>query len=242
MEILNNPWVIGIGGGVLSGLLVTLVTRYLFSKRDNREYTQKVVTANQEILYAVRPGISEGVIPATDVLKSLISATALKYGVDAQDLHSTTSFADALVKEVMDSSFLAASAKAEFCQKLNQLRPQPDLMQASPNRERELNRDITRLSEYRQRMISRMSIMLGAMAATMTIVFALSRLLGGSRLELRSKDVFLLVPTVTVILVVTVTTYAMWMFRLIDRKRSDKRTSQSANLDNKMDEEEIHNQ
>jgi len=47
-QFLNNPWTIGIGGGVFSGLLVTLITRYLFSRKENREYLQKIVTANHE--------------------------------------------------------------------------------------------------------------------------------------------------------------------------------------------------
>jgi len=241
MESLNNPWVIGIGGGLLSGLLVTLITRYLFSKRDNREYMQKVVTANQEILYAIRPGISEGVIPANDVLKFLISATALKYGVDAQDLHTSTSFADVLVKEVMDTSFLAASAKADFCQKLAQLRPQQEPSQASLATVEERSRDITRLSDYRHRMVTRMSFMMGVMAAAMTVVFGLSELFDGPRLGIGSKDVTLLNPSVTMIAVAMVATYAMWMFRFLERKRKNRHSSSSASSDDDMTDEDMHN-
>lgn len=32
MDILNNPWVTGIGGGIISSLIVFFVTKYLFSK------------------------------------------------------------------------------------------------------------------------------------------------------------------------------------------------------------------
>jgi hypothetical protein len=42
MDFFGNEWVIGIGGGVLSGLLVTLITRYLFSKKDDKEYAQNL--------------------------------------------------------------------------------------------------------------------------------------------------------------------------------------------------------
>lgn len=59
MDILNNAWVVGIGGGILSGLIVTVITRYLFSKKENSEYMQKVSSVNREIIYALRPGISE---------------------------------------------------------------------------------------------------------------------------------------------------------------------------------------
>ena len=70
MDIFNNSWVIGIGGGILSGFIVTLITRYLFSKKDNKEYVQKVATVDSEVVYALRPRISEGHIPDNEVLSS----------------------------------------------------------------------------------------------------------------------------------------------------------------------------
>ena len=228
MELFSNSWVIGIGGGILSGLLVTLITRHLFSRRDNREYTQKVVTANQEILYAVRPGISEGVIPTQDVLDSLISATALKYNVDARDLHNATAFADVLVKEVMDSSFLAASAKADFCQKLAQLRPTQEPAQVPDELAIEPTRNSTRLSDYRRRMITMMSMMMGVLAALMTVVFAFRGFFDNQKVEVpSSKELMILVPTVITILVAFTATYSMWMFRFLERKRKERHPSSS---------------
>ena len=122
MDLLNNPWIVGIGGGVLSGLVVVYLTRLLFSRRDTREYVQKTHQANHEVLYAVRPGISEGVIPTNDVLRSLIAATGRKYGVEAKDMHDLEAVSSELVKEVMDSSFISAASKQEFCEKLAQIR------------------------------------------------------------------------------------------------------------------------
>jgi len=85
--VLNNPWVIGIGGGIFSGLIVTFISRLFLSRRDQREYAQKILGANREIIYAVRPGISEGIIHAVGVLDALVEATARKYGVDREDLY-----------------------------------------------------------------------------------------------------------------------------------------------------------
>ncbi len=53
-ELLNNGWVIGIGGGILSGLIVTWLTRTLFSKKDLRELAANISSANREILYAIK--------------------------------------------------------------------------------------------------------------------------------------------------------------------------------------------
>jgi len=239
MEALSNPWVIGIGGGILSGLLVTLITRYLFSRRDNREYTQKIVTANQEILYAIRPGISEEVIPSQDVLDSLISATALKYGVDAGDLHTAPAFADVLVKEVMDSSFLSASAKAEFCQKLTQLSRGPTATQQAQICPPEPIRDRTRLWDYRRRMITLVSLMMGVLAALMTGIFAFSQLLDRPRAETSVRELYILVPTAMTILVVFAATYSMWMLRFLERKRKERRPASPDTLEEDTKEDEM---
>ena len=86
MNFLNNAWVIGIGGGVLSGFFVTVFSRMILSRRDRGEYVQKLQSANREIIYALRPGISEGHVPNRQVVVLLINATARKYGVDIGDL------------------------------------------------------------------------------------------------------------------------------------------------------------
>ena len=47
---LNNTWVVGILGGVLSGFIVNYLSRIFLSKRENREYLQKVFSANREVI------------------------------------------------------------------------------------------------------------------------------------------------------------------------------------------------
>lgn len=123
MELLDNPWVIGIGGGILSGLFVAWITRLIFSKRDNKEYLQKLRAANQEVIYAIKPGISEGVIPTPEIVNHLISATSRRYDVDSELMYNVNEIASELIKEVMDSSFISASTKQEFCEKLSNLIP-----------------------------------------------------------------------------------------------------------------------
>jgi hypothetical protein len=119
---LSNPWVIGIISGIPSGLLVAFLSNYFLSNRKRREHQQRVDAANRELIYAVRPGVSEGQIASRDVVLALRSATARRYNLDASDLFSPIQVAEELVKEVMDSSFLSAAAKAEHCGQLIPLR------------------------------------------------------------------------------------------------------------------------
>ena len=115
IEVLNNPWVTGIGGGVISSLIVFFVTKYLFSKKENKEYSQKIKTANNEILYSMRPLVIEKKLPTADIISAIKSSIAKKYGVKQDDLYDDLSLYNDLVAEIMANSFLSPEQKLEFC-------------------------------------------------------------------------------------------------------------------------------
>lgn len=148
MDIFSNPWIVGIGGGVLSGFIVAYISRLIFSKRDNREYAQKISQANHEVLYAVRPGISEGVIPTNGILRSLTEATARKYSVDVSDMHDLNDVSSELIKEVMDSSFISASAKQEFCEKLTAIKEEGAVPEKA-----EIEKEYNISARYRRQLV-----------------------------------------------------------------------------------------
>ena len=166
MEILNNPWLVGIGGGVLSGLIVALVTRFLFSRRENREYLQRVSAVNREIVYALRPGISEGEIPSEEVLQSLINATSRKHKVDASDAYSSRQIAEELIKDIMDSNFISAETKKSYCDNLAHLVKGRQDEEIKKLRKPEHGQAA---SELRQRMVMQMSMVMGITVSMMTM-------------------------------------------------------------------------
>jgi len=221
MEIgfLNNPWVIGIFGG----LIVTAISRYLFSKRDNKEYRQKIVTANQEILYAIRPGVSEGKLASLEVFKSLVAATSLKYNVEKHDLHKPRDIANHLIKEVMDSSFISVELKHQYCDALSELKVED--VQNEP-KELEQKSDLT---EYRQKLISMMSLMLGVITALMTIfVMFFDKYKDGF-----DKDFSILIPTIVVTFTIVITTLLMPIIRqIIKAKESVSGTKKNMKTSN----------
>src|SRR5579862_6751073 len=87
IELLQNPWVVGIGGGIVSGALVAWLTHLVLAKGENKEYRGKVNNANREVIYAIRPGISEGNIPTVEVINSLVMATARRNSVSSDDMY-----------------------------------------------------------------------------------------------------------------------------------------------------------
>ena len=199
MELLNNPWIIGIGGGILSGLIVAYISRLIFSRRDSREYAQKLSLSNHEVLYAVRPGISEGIIPKNNVLKSLISATARKYVVDAQDMHDLNDVSSELIKEVMDSSFISAQAKNDFCEKLTQIREELPVAEKS-----EIEKEYDISARYRKQMVSVLSGTVGILTALAGIMLSIQK-----TTLFEPKNIFvLMIPALVAILIVFVAVMA----------------------------------
>ncbi|GEM_PF-1130851 len=122
MDLLTDPWVIGVGGGLISGLLVTIITRFFFSNRDRKEYRQRVETANNEIMYSVRPLIAEKMLPTCDILDSLLSATARKYALDIGEVYDARTLGNDLISEIMGNSFLSSQQKLDFCDFVSQLK------------------------------------------------------------------------------------------------------------------------
>jgi hypothetical protein len=169
---MNNAWVVGIAGGILSGLIVNYLSRLLLSKKENREYLQKVASANRELILLIRPGIPEDFVPDVSVLESLVAATARKYTVDRQDIFRPKQIAEELMKEVMDSSFISSKIKKEYCERLS------CLMLLPQEAENKSKKEITILStdrpeepllaEYRQRLVATVSMMIATLAALMT--------------------------------------------------------------------------
>lgn len=124
-DLIANPWIVGIGGGVISSLIVFFITKFFLSKKENKEYEQKVRLATNEVVYAVRPLVIDKAIPANDVLAALRSAIAVKYGVKVSDVIGIKQLVSILVFEILSNSFLNSSQKNEYCNLLMTMKDEP---------------------------------------------------------------------------------------------------------------------
>lgn len=124
-DLIANPWIVGIGGGVISLLIVFFITKFFLSKKENKEYEQKVRLATNEVVYAVRPLVIDKAILANDVLAALRSAIAVKYGVKVSDVIGIKQLVCILVLEILSNSFLNSSQKNEYCNLLMTMKDEP---------------------------------------------------------------------------------------------------------------------
>ena len=166
LGILGNPWVVGIGAGILSGLVVAFVSRFVFSHRDQKEYLQRIALANNDILYAIRPGISEKCLPPVQIVRAMISATAWKYHVDESSMYDLNEISSELIKEVMDSSFISQNLKKEFCEILTSVK-EPEVVERSTLSGSELEVS----TRYRRQLVLTMGILVGALTGALAFVF-----------------------------------------------------------------------
>ena len=114
LSFFSNEWFTGIVCGIISGIIVYWITTRIYSRRQDKEYQQRVNAANNEILYTIRPLIVNRTLPSESVWLSLIQATSRKYQVNVDDLYSVNSMRNDLVKEVLDNPFLDTIQKGEY--------------------------------------------------------------------------------------------------------------------------------
>ena len=195
----SNPWVVGIGGGILSGFIVFLVTRFAFSSRDKNEYYRNLTTANKEVIYSVRSTISENVLPSLEIINALIVANSRKYRVDQKDMYNLGQICEELIKEVMDSSFISSIRKMEYCDMISGIKV---------NKEEKVIQEVNeKLSsaKYKNELVTRFSLLLGVITTITIALYSITNLKENINSTLYPNDVLKLgLPYILVIVVSTV--------------------------------------
>jgi hypothetical protein len=184
--LLANGWIVGIATSLVAGGLISLFSWLILSKRKRQEFLQRVLIANREVIYAIRPGIAEGHIPTNDVLEGLANATARKYELERKDLFTPSELTDELIKEVMDSSFLSSGQKNDYCAKVTPLRQQAAVAAAAPQAK----------MPYRDKIdkaVSIVSAVLGVLAAIVSIGLQKGELFGKLEKNMHSTQAQILV-------------------------------------------------
>ncbi|UKK74872.1 hypothetical protein L6471_03990 [Segatella bryantii] len=206
-DLISNPWIVGIGGGVISSLIVFFITKFFLSKKENKEYEQKVRLATNEVVYAVRPIVIDKAIPANDILAALRSAIAVKYGVKVSDVIGIKQLVCILVLEILSNSFLNSSQKNEYCNLLMTMKDEPKQTPSNDVHKRKSERNL-----YISMMLSLLSFI-----AVLEIVLA-SKEKNVENVEVYKQGFFLIISALMFILGFTTFTLYILKERLKNRK------------------------
>lgn len=210
-EWLSNPWVVSIVAGVISGPLVTLVAQRIFGGASVAERRRRAASTNTEVIHTLRPGIAEGVIPSREVVEALIHSTARRNDVDSKYVYDCPTIGEELIKEVMDSSFISAQQKADYCDALRALVALSLLPQfpsggsgtSSPNPTQPVVA-ATNVPEKQTGVVSRS---LGAIAALITASLGFFASYAAKKSDTSIDLWFLVIPSVAIILVTAATAF-----------------------------------
>lgn len=217
-DLIANPWIVGIGGGVISSLIVFFITKFFLSKKENKEYEQKVRLATNEVVYAVRPLVIDKAIPANDILAALRSAIAVKYGVKVSDVIGIKQLVCILVLEILSNSFLNSSQKNEYCNLLMTMKDEP---KQTPSN------DVHKRKSERNLYIS-MTLSLLCFSTVLGSVLA-SKEKNVENVEVYNQGFFLIISALTFIL--GLTTFTLYLLKERLKKRKIELDKLKLNLD-----------
>lgn len=119
-DIFNNDWFIGIIGGIISGIIVFYITKYLLERKNKKDYIKRIAQANKAIGNYIRGYVVEIDFPSNSVIESVKNATAREYDVKVEELNSLKIICEDLIQEIIGNVYVSNENKKLYIEKLEQ--------------------------------------------------------------------------------------------------------------------------
>lgn len=171
-DFLKNPWVIGIGGGIISGFIVYLISYVIMNKKNNSEYAQQIQFANSEVINNLKPYIVDNGLPNKEIMDSIISAVSRKYRVKKEEMYPLTIYCQELIYEIIGNVYVSNDKKREYTEQLSNYIT--TLKTDSIETILEKSTDIKSKADYRQRLNKQYSVMLSLTATLLTMCLTIA--------------------------------------------------------------------
>lgn len=171
-EILKNSWVVGIVTGIVSGLLVFLITNGVMKRKSKEEYFEQVSKANLMVISSLKPYISEKGLPELTLFKSIIASVARTFNVDVGDMYTVKVYCEELIREIVSDVYVSADKKEEYGNNLiNYIKENDDAQKVE--KEHKAKESSSAFNAFRRRSSLYVSIMtmLSISAITVTMMF-----------------------------------------------------------------------
>lgn len=175
MSIFQNTWFVGICTGIISGILVFFLTKWIMDRRSKSEYYKQIDNANQAVVNSLKPYIADKGLPRMDIFGALIASVSRLFGVNVNDMYSIEIYCEELIREIMSDIYVSNDKKQEYSLKLAEYKN----MLQSETREKEMDTEIIiemkeeRYSSRMRTFISAYLSVLTALSATLLSVFTL---------------------------------------------------------------------
>lgn len=114
MEFFQNAWFVGVSTGIISGVLVFFLTKWIMDKKGKVEYYKQVNVANNSVINALKPYIAEKGLPSIEIFEALILSTARTFGVNEKDMFSVSVYCEELIREIISDVYVSNDKKHEY--------------------------------------------------------------------------------------------------------------------------------
>lgn len=118
MAIFQNAWFVGISTGVISGILVFFLTKWIMDKKGKVEYIKQVNNANRSVIEALKPYIADKGLPDIKIFEALISSTARAFCIEEKDMFAISVYCEELIKEIISDVYVSNEKKEEYTSSL----------------------------------------------------------------------------------------------------------------------------
>ena len=171
---LQNEWVVGIGGGIVSGIIVFFITKVILQRKDDSKYLQQINQGNLDIIRALKPYISEKGLPQKEIVDAIIISTSRKYKVNSAELYSVRIVCEELIREIIENIYVSADKKKEYCVQLTDYLQSVNKEQDEVNTIADIqnefkNKEFTERSESRRKMSTTISIIISLYTVLISI-------------------------------------------------------------------------
>lgn len=128
IEFLQNQWVVGIGGGIISGIIVFFITKWILQRKDKSRYFEQISSANIDIIRTLKPYVAEKGLPDKQIIDAIISSVARKYNVEYSELYSVRVVCEELICEIIGNVYVSAEKKKEYSIQLQKYLQELDIV------------------------------------------------------------------------------------------------------------------
>lgn len=110
----QNPWVVGIFGGIISGVIVFFISNWIMNRKNNNEYERQIQLADLEIINMLKPYIAANGLPDKELLDAIIASIARKYKIKTDEMYSIKIFCEELIREIIGNVYVSNEKKVNI--------------------------------------------------------------------------------------------------------------------------------
>lgn len=183
MNFFENAWFVGISTGIISGVLVFFLTKWIMDKRGKVEYFKQVHNADQNVINALKPYIADNGLPEIEVFEALISSVARLFYIDRSDMFSIGTYCEELIREIISDVYVSNDKKQEYTNSLAEYKRN---LEKSKEKAGDIVGISSLSSNYGEKMRRSISVYLSVCMAVLGMLSSFSVVFGNENMETKS--------------------------------------------------------